>query len=40
MRNWTTKNISSQQGKVLLVTGVNSGLGFGISKEIAKKEQQ
>lgn len=36
-KNWTTENIPSQEGKVFLVTGANSGLGLGTSKELARK---
>ena len=36
-KNWTTENIPSLGGKVFLVTGANSGLGLGTSKELAKK---
>lgn len=36
-KNWTTANIPSLDGKVFLVTGANSGLGFGTAKELARK---
>lgn len=36
--NWTTANIKSQKGKVFLVTGANSGLGFETALELAKKD--
>lgn len=36
-KNWSTANIPSLEGKVFLVTGANSGLGFGTSKELARK---
>lgn len=36
-KNWTTQNIPSLKGKTFLVTGANSGLGFGTSKELARK---
>lgn len=35
--NWTTQDIPSQKGKLFLVTGANSGLGFGTTKELVKK---
>lgn len=34
---WKTENIASQEGKLFLVTGANSGLGLGTTKELAKK---
>ncbi len=34
---WNTANMPSQVGKTFLVTGANSGLGFGTSKELARK---
>lgn len=36
-KKWTTANIPSLDGKVFLVTGANSGLGFGTAKELARK---
>lgn len=35
--NWNTGDMPSLAGKIFLVTGANSGLGFGTSKELAKK---
>lgn len=35
--NWKTENITSQEGKLFLVTGANSGLGLGTTQELAKK---
>lgn len=34
---WNTADIPSQSGKTFLVTGANSGLGLGTSKELARK---
>jgi NAD(P)-dependent dehydrogenase (short-subunit alcohol dehydrogenase family) len=36
-KNWTTKNIPSQKGKTILITGANSGLGFEASKVLSGK---
>ncbi|MFO7656100.1 MAG: oxidoreductase [Bacteroidales bacterium] len=35
--NWTTAKIPSQQGRVILITGANSGLGLEAAKELSKK---
>lgn len=35
--NWTTENIPSQQGKTILITGANSGLGYEAAKILGKK---
>lgn len=35
--NWTVNHIPNLKGKVFLVTGANSGLGFGTSIELARK---
>ena len=38
--NWTVRNIPSQQGKTILITGANSGLGLEASKVLSKKGAQ
>ena len=38
MEKWTLKNMDDQKGKVILVTGGNSGLGFESVKAFAEKE--
>lgn len=35
--NWTTEDMDSLDGKVAVVTGANSGLGFHTTKNLAKK---
>lgn len=37
MSKWTADNIPSQKGKIIIVTGANSGLGFGTTRELARK---
>ena len=37
MKHWSTVNIPSQEGKIFLITGANSGTGFGVTKVIAQK---
>jgi len=36
-KNWTADNIPSQQGKTMLITGANSGLGLEASKVLSSK---
>lgn len=36
-KKWNTNDIASQEGKVFLVTGANSGLGLGTTKVLAEK---
>ena len=38
--NWTTANIPDLTGKVMIVTGANSGIGFEEAKEFARKGAQ
>ncbi|MBT2560705.1 SDR family NAD(P)-dependent oxidoreductase [Pedobacter sp. ISL-68] len=38
--NWTADNIPSQQGKTILITGANSGLGLEASKVLSGKGAQ
>jgi NAD(P)-dependent dehydrogenase (short-subunit alcohol dehydrogenase family) len=35
--NWTTKNIPSQKGKTIIITGANSGLGLEAAKVLSSK---
>lgn len=35
--NWTARNIPSQQGRRMLITGANSGIGFQTALELARR---
>ncbi|NBH06871.1 SDR family NAD(P)-dependent oxidoreductase [Amycolatopsis sp. SID8362] len=36
-RNWTERDIPSQQGRVAVITGANTGLGFDTAKALAER---
>lgn len=36
-KNWSAKDIPSQNGKIIVITGANSGLGLGTAKELLRK---
>jgi NAD(P)-dependent dehydrogenase (short-subunit alcohol dehydrogenase family) len=36
-RNWTTKDMPDLQGKVVVITGANDGIGFESARELARK---
>ncbi|RMD49211.1 MAG: SDR family NAD(P)-dependent oxidoreductase, partial [Ignavibacteria bacterium] len=37
MNNWTKENIESQNGKIVIVTGSSSGIGFEAAKVLSEK---
>jgi NAD(P)-dependent dehydrogenase (short-subunit alcohol dehydrogenase family) len=37
MGKWTTENMPDLTGKVIIVTGSNSGIGFEAAQEFARK---
>ena len=39
-KKWTAENIRDLTGKVIIVSGANSGIGFETAKEFARKGAQ
>ena len=39
-KGWTAKEMESQKGKTVVVTGANSGLGFEVAKKFAEKKAE
>jgi NAD(P)-dependent dehydrogenase (short-subunit alcohol dehydrogenase family) len=37
-KNWTAENIPNQKGKVAIVTGSSSGIGFEAARVLAEKQ--
>ena len=37
MTKWTTDNIPDQSGRIAIITGSNSGIGFEAAKALAEK---
>ena len=39
-QNWTLDNIPDLKGKIIIITGANSGLGFEITRVLSYKNPQ